>query len=337
MIEAGGRDGHPAGASLRRRAHRAQRPRSHRLAAAEARLYSNLITAAVTLEARPARGSRQARARPRADLVSGRRRDNAERIGAYPGATQKKLEVARWVTEMGLPLTINAPIHRQNIHNVGRYIDACRRARRAAARNRACAILRLGLTQPRGADPDLRADRASRSRSSSARESGSGRARRSTWVVPDYYAKRPKPCMGGWGEGLHQRHARGQGAPLPRGRNHPAPQVRQCARASFARYLAELRCFNAFRGTDWMKEPCRSCDLPRDRFRRLPVPGHGDHRRSAQHRSRLRALALSRGRWWRSPRPRPRRPRRSSSIATRATAAHAVAKPAGPAPLVPAE
>src|SRR4029078_5134133 len=37
--------------------------------------------------------------------------------------TQKKLDVAKWVTELGLPLTINAPIHRQNIHNVGRYID----------------------------------------------------------------------------------------------------------------------------------------------------------------------------------------------------------------------
>src|SRR5262249_59085860 len=49
--------------------------------------------------------------------------ENAERIGAYPGATQKKLDIARWVTELGLPLTINAPIHRQNIHNVGRYIE----------------------------------------------------------------------------------------------------------------------------------------------------------------------------------------------------------------------
>ena len=35
----------------------------------------------------------------------------------------KKLEVAGWVSELGLPLTINAPIHRQNIQNVGRYIE----------------------------------------------------------------------------------------------------------------------------------------------------------------------------------------------------------------------
>ncbi len=27
----------------------------------------------------------------------------------------KKIEVANWVREIGMPLTINAPIHRQNI------------------------------------------------------------------------------------------------------------------------------------------------------------------------------------------------------------------------------
>src|SRR6478736_4304770 len=92
-------------------------------AASKAGLYTNLITAAVTLT------------RPRLEELVKRGLDhvqisfqdvdaeNAERIGAYPGATQKKLDVAHWVTELGLPLTINAPIHRQNIHNVPRYIQ----------------------------------------------------------------------------------------------------------------------------------------------------------------------------------------------------------------------
>ena len=71
-----------------------------------------------------------------------------------PGLT-KKLDVAGWVTELGLPLTINAPIHRHNIHNVPRYIELAVEARRPAARNRPCSILWLGLSQPRGADPDL--------------------------------------------------------------------------------------------------------------------------------------------------------------------------------------
>ncbi|HEY8277463.1 MAG TPA: radical SAM protein, partial [Methyloceanibacter sp.] len=92
-------------------------------AASKAGLYSNLITAAVTLN----RARLEDLAKRGLDHVQISFQDvdaeNAERIGAYPGATQKKLDVAKWVTELGLPLTINAPIHRQNIHNVGRYID----------------------------------------------------------------------------------------------------------------------------------------------------------------------------------------------------------------------
>ena len=92
-------------------------------AASEAGLYSNLITAAVTLN----RGRLEDLAKRGLDHVQISFQDvdaeNAERIGAYPGATEKKLDVARWVTELGLPLTINAPIHRQNIHNVPRYIE----------------------------------------------------------------------------------------------------------------------------------------------------------------------------------------------------------------------
>ena len=92
-------------------------------AASQAGLYSNLITAAVTLN----RSRLEDLAKRGLDHVQISFQDvdaeNAERIGAYPGATQKKLDVARWVTELGLPLTINAPIHRQNIHNVGRYIE----------------------------------------------------------------------------------------------------------------------------------------------------------------------------------------------------------------------
>jgi len=92
-------------------------------AASESGLYSNLITAAVTLN-RPRLEDLKARGLDHVQIsFQDVDAENAERIGAYPGATQKKLDVARWVTELGLPLTINAPIHRQNIHNVGRYIE----------------------------------------------------------------------------------------------------------------------------------------------------------------------------------------------------------------------
>ncbi len=124
-------------------------------AASKAGLYSNLITAAVTLN----RARLEDLAKRGLDHVQISFQDvdaeNAERIGAYPGATQKKLDVAKWVTELGLPLTVNAPIHRQNIHNVGRYIDLAVKLGAQRLESRARAILRLGLSQPRGSDPHL--------------------------------------------------------------------------------------------------------------------------------------------------------------------------------------
>src|SRR5262249_2337081 len=38
---------------------------------------------------------------------------NADRIAHYVGGLARKLEVAGWVRTLGLPLTINAPVHRQ--------------------------------------------------------------------------------------------------------------------------------------------------------------------------------------------------------------------------------
>ena len=82
-----------------------------------------------------------------------------KKIGALQGPWKKR-DFAAWVIERGLPLTINALIHRaQHASRSRRYHRSRGRTRRAAARNRPCAILRLGAAQPRGADADLRGGR----------------------------------------------------------------------------------------------------------------------------------------------------------------------------------
>ena len=100
-------------------------------------------------------------------------------------------------------------------------------------------------------------------------------------VLPDYYASRPKACMGGWGRRSLNVTPVGQGAALPcrrdafRGWSSGA-----CASTRWRRSGATLPAFNAFRGTDWMKEPCRTCDRREVDFGRLPLPGDDDRRRS---------------------------------------------------------
>ena len=124
-------------------------------AAAKAGLYTNLITAAVTLN-RPRLEGLQKLGLDHVQIsFQDVDEENAERISAYPKGLTKKLEVAGWVSGT------RPAAHHQRADPPAQHPQraalhrACREARRPAARNRPCPILRLGLSQPRGADPDL--------------------------------------------------------------------------------------------------------------------------------------------------------------------------------------
>jgi pyrroloquinoline quinone biosynthesis protein E len=227
-------------------------------AASEAGLYINLITAAVTLK------------RDRLEDLQKRGLDHvqisfqdvdpagADNIGAYPGALQKKLDVARWVTELGLPLTINAPIHRHNIHNVPRFIDmsvelGAQRLEVAHAQYYGWAFLnRAALI------PTYEETLASIEYVEAARERLKG-VLTIDMVVPDYYAKRPKPCMGGWGKGFMNITPAGKVLPCHAAETIPGLQFDNVRDKTLVDIWMNGEAFNAFRGTEWMKEPCRSC------------------------------------------------------------------------------
>jgi pyrroloquinoline quinone biosynthesis protein E len=227
-------------------------------AASKAGLYTNLITAAVTLN----RARLEDLAKRGLDHVQISFQDvdaeNAERIGAYPGATQKKLDVARWVTELGLPLTINAPIHRQNIHNVGRYIDlalelGAQRLEIAHVQYYGWAYLNRAALIPTYEQTVQSIDLVER-----ARERLKG-VLTIDMVVPDYYAKRPKPCMGGWGKGFMNITPSGKVLPCHAAESIPHLKFDNVKDRPLRDIWLNSDAFNAFRGTGWMKEPCRSC------------------------------------------------------------------------------
>lgn len=227
-------------------------------AASKAGLYTNLITAAVTLN----RARLEDLAKRGLDHVQISFQDvdaeNAERIGAYPGATQKKLDVARWVTELGLPLTVNAPIHRQNIHNVGRYIDlalelGAQRLEVAHVQYYGWAYLNRAALIPTYEQTVQSIDLVER-----ARERLKG-VLTIDMVVPDYYAKRPKPCMGGWAKGFMNITPSGKVLPCHAAESIPHLKFDNVKERPLRDIWLNSDAFNAFRGTGWMKEPCRSC------------------------------------------------------------------------------
>ena len=166
--------------------------------AEELGVYSNLITSGVLLDR--ARLEDLAERGLQHVQLSFQAANEAEgdRIGGFAGGHRKKLEVVGLVRETGLPLTVNAVMHRQNLDELGAMIDmavACGAQRLEVAhvqyygwaiRNRTALI------------PTREQVDAATATVEAARERLKG-VLVIDYVVPDYYARRPKSCMGGWG------------------------------------------------------------------------------------------------------------------------------------------
>jgi PqqA peptide cyclase len=78
-------------------------------------------------------------------------------------------------------------------------------------------------------------------------------------VVPDYYARYPKPCVGGWGRRSLNVTPTGKVLPCHAAESIPGLEFWSVRERSLADIWEHSPAFNAFRGTSWMKEPCASC------------------------------------------------------------------------------
>ena len=79
------------------------------------------------------------------------------------------------------------------------------------------------------------------------------------FVVPDYYETRPKKCMNGWGNVFLTIAPDGVALPCHTARMLPGlafPSVRE---SNVREIWYDSEGFNRYRGTGWMKEPCRTC------------------------------------------------------------------------------
>lgn len=228
-------------------------------AAVAAGLYTNLITSGVTLT----RERLERLAKLGLDHVQLSIQDadpaNADRISAYKGGTQKKREVARWVTDLGLPLTINVVVHRQNIENLPAIIDdavALGAGRIEVAHTQYYA---WALKNRAALIPTREQFYRSVEITNEAKERLKGILVFDV-VAHDHYAVRPKPCMGGWGRNLIDITPSGKVLPCHACESIPGIEIESVRDKRLADIWFNGQAFQKFRGTDWMKEPCRSCD-----------------------------------------------------------------------------
>ena len=85
-------------------------------------------------------------------------------------------------------------------------------------------------------------------------------------VIPDYYARFPKPCVGGWGRRSLNVTPSGKVLPCHAAETIPGLEFWSVREHSLADIWANSPAFNEFRGDDWMQEPCRSCPRKREDF-----------------------------------------------------------------------
>ncbi|CAH2605047.1 PqqA peptide cyclase [Rhodovastum atsumiense] len=228
-------------------------------AAHAAGLYTNLITSAVGLDA------------TRLDRLRGVGLDHvqislqdvdagsADHIADYPGAHRRKLTLAHRVVELGLALTVNAVIHRANIGNLAGLVGLAAslgagRIEIAHAQYHGWALRNRAALMPTWAQVEQ-----AMASLAQLRVQYEGRLAIDL-VVPDYYARWPKPCMGGWGRRSLNVTPSGRVLPCHAAETIPGLEFWSVRERPLAEIWERSPAFQAFRGTDWMPEPCRSCD-----------------------------------------------------------------------------
>jgi PqqA peptide cyclase len=137
---------------------------------------------------------------------------------------EQKLAAARIVKDLGLPLTLNFVLHhRAALLPTPQQLERAAQIVAVAKKSRICP---MGIL----------------------------------YVIPDYYEDYPKPCMGGWGRRALVVAPHGDVMPCQAASSIPEIEFTNVRDRDLDWIWFESPAFNRFRGTDWMSEPCRSCD-----------------------------------------------------------------------------
>ena len=227
--------------------------------AREAGLYTNLITSGVGITTRTMRDLWEAGldhvqvSIQDADAVS------ADHIAGYKGGFQRKHALAAEAVRLGLMLTINLVVHRANIGRIGAMVDLAlalkaSRIEIAHVQYYGWALKNRGQLMPTRAQAERAAAEVDE-----LRRRHQGRIVIDA-VVPDYHARFPKPCVGGWGRRSLNVTPSGKVLPCHAAESIPGLEFWNVRDHSLAEIWTASPAFNAFRGTAYLPEPCASCE-----------------------------------------------------------------------------
>ena len=218
--------------------------------------YSNLITSGVGLTEKRIQAFKEGGL----DHIQLSMHDVTEDISNFITNTRTfelKKKVAAMIKAHGYPMVLNVVIHRYNIDQVDKILEM--------AEALGADYVELANTQYYGWSlvnrDQLMPTREQLNRAEAATNAFRervGNKMKVFFVVPDYFSDRPKKCMNGWGEVFMIVTANGDVLPCHSARVLPGLEFPNVKENGLEWAWKESPAFNKYRGTEWMKEPCRS-------------------------------------------------------------------------------
>lgn len=184
---------------------------------------------------------------------------SADRIAGYDGAYARKRALAEAVVALKIPLTANIVIHRANIGRIDELLGLA--LDMGASRVEIAHVQYYGwaLKNRAALMPTREQVEEAVARIEPMRKEFHGRIVIDA-VVPDYYARFPKPCMGGWGRRSLNVTPSGRVLPCHAAESIPGLEFWSVKDHSLREIWENNPAFNAFRGTSFLPELCQTCD-----------------------------------------------------------------------------
>lgn len=227
--------------------------------ACKAGLYTNLITSGIGLTAKRMDDLKKAGLDHLQLSLQGVDAEMADRIAGYKGGYQRKIAVAQWARERDIPLTVNAVCHRLNLDRLEEMIEL---AVQLQARR-----LEVATVQFHGwAQANLNTLMPTREQAKVAGEIVAAARQRLAgilvidYVPADYHARFPKACMGGWGQTGLNVDPSGKVLPCHAAETIPGLDFDNVRDRPLADIWFNSKAFQAYRGFEWMQDPCRTCE-----------------------------------------------------------------------------
>lgn len=176
-----------------------------------------------------------------------------------------KIELSGAIRKHKVAFTVNLVVHRQNLDHLEEMISFIEqlnpeRVEIAHTQYYGWALTNRAALMPTRAQLDKAVEIIA-----AAEQRLAGKIRIDS-VVPDYYAKYPKACMGGWGKRLMLINPSGKVLPCHAAEVLPGLSFENVREKSLQWIWEESPSFDRFRGEEWMPEPCRSCERRAEDF-----------------------------------------------------------------------